>query len=307
MTVSLIVCLACLLDHLLGEPKRYHPLVGFGKYVNVIEKALNTDSKIKGVCAVVLAIAPFLVVAHLISIVSAVNEIAYMLISAIILYIAIGAKSLMEHARHISQPLKAGDLAQARYAVSMIVSRDTQHLEETDIAKAATESVLENGADAIFAAIFWFCLLGIPGVVLYRLSNTLDAMWGYKNKRFYHFGWAAARFDDALNYVPARLTALSYALVGHTALALRCWRKQGFSWKSPNAGPVMSSGAGAINVSLGGAAQYHNEIQYRQTLGPTLEEGGQLPRAQSIDSACRLVNKTLVLCLVCITAIDYLL
>ena len=98
------------------------------------------------------------------------------------------------------------------------------------IARAAVESALENGSDAIFVPLFWLVVAGAPGVVLYRLANTLDAMWGYRNARFTGFGWAAARIDDVLNWMPARLTAMSYALlgqtVGHTADALRCWRGQ---------------------------------------------------------------------------------
>ena len=154
--------------------------------------------------------------------------------------------------------------------------------------------MLENGGDAIFSALFWFLLLGVPGVVLYRLSNTLDAMWGYKNERFLHFGWCAARTDDVLNFIPSRLTALSYALVGHTTIAFQCWRRQGMNWKSPNAGPVMAAGAGALNVSLGGAAQYHNQLQQRPDLGPN-DDHAQQASSQSIVAACKLVNKALAL------------
>ncbi len=195
---------------------------------------------------------------------------------------------------NIATPLINGDLVKARLSVSMIVSRDTSSLDEKGIATAATESVLENGGDAIFSALFWFLIFGVPGVVMYRLSNTLDAMWGYKSARLLHFGWCAARIDDVLNFIPARLTALSYALVGNTKLAIQCWRRQGLNWKSPNAGPVMAAGAGALNVSLGGAAQYHSQMQHRPDLGPS-DILAKQATGKSIVNACRLVNRAILI------------
>lgn len=252
MTIALSllvsVLIALLLDYLLQEPKRFHPLVGFGNLAIAIEQRLNrsNDSEAKqkrlGMLAWLIAVLPITLIALLLdrwllggsvlwlsaswagssSIASSsiASPILSILAGGIALYLAIGWQSLLSHALAIAKPLHEGDLDSARSAVGMIVSRDTSELDEQAVASAATESVLENGADAIFAAIFWFCVLGIPGVVLYRLSNTLDAMWGYKNERFLHFGWCAARIDDLLNFIPARLTALSYALVGKTRIAI---------------------------------------------------------------------------------------
>jgi len=299
MNILLCVLLAFFLDFILGEPKRFHPLIGFGNLALAIEKRLNNGSlskwggRMSGVVAWWLVVIPLCLMFYILDDYLKVYTEAYIVVAAVILYVAIGWQSLLQHAMNIARPLQQNNMIGARAAVSLIVSRDAQNLDEAGIAKAATESVLENGADAIFSAVFWFVVAGMPGVVLYRLSNTLDAMWGYKNTRFLHFGWCAARFDDVLNFIPARLTALSYALVGHTKIALQCWRLQGMNWKSPNAGPVMAAGAGALNVSLGGAAQYHSQLQYRPGLGP--ENSPEPVTAGSIVKACGLVNRALVL------------
>ncbi len=300
MSILICVLLAFILDFILGEAKRFHPLVGFGNLALAIEKYLNSDSftkwrgRMSGVLAWTIVVIPLTILFFTIENYLKAHTEIYVLVAAVILYVSIGWQSLLQHAMNIAKPLLKSDMSGARLAVSMIVSRDAQALDEAGIAKAATESVLENGADAIFSAVFWFVVAGIPGVVLYRLSNTLDAMWGYKNLRFLHFGWCAARMDDVLNFIPARLTALSYALVGHSKIALQCWRARGMNWKSPNAGPVMAAGAGALNVSLGGAAQYHSELQRRPNLGPK-ESQAQPVGASSIVQACALVNRALVL------------
>lgn len=299
--------LALLLDKRFGEPQHWHPLVIFGAWADVVEHHLNRGRyrRLKGIVGVMMAVVPLVAVAFIVDKASGMNVWLHLGVSAVVLYVAIGWQSLLGHAQQIILPLASGDLAGARKALSMIVSRDTATLEEKDIAKAATESVLENGADAIFSALFWFCVWGIPGVVCYRLSNTLDAMWGYRNERFIQFGWCAARLDDVLNFIPARLTALSYALVGRFTLSLRCWRRQAWRWKSPNAGPVMAAGAGALNVSLGGVAVYHGEEQSRPVLGP-LETEHSVAGCASIVQACALVNRSLVLWVSAITVLGLL-
>lgn len=258
---------AVLLDALLGEPKRWHPLVGFGWLAGRLERRLNKGTsplslRIIGLASWLVLLLPATALGYIAS-----HSTIGWLADVILLYFSIGAHSLFLHARQIYLPLSQHNLTDARHAVSMIVSRDTTQLNETEIATATVESVLENGNDAIFGAIFWFLLFGGAGAVMFRLANTLDAMWGYRTPRYNYFGWAAARLDDLLNLIPARLTALSYALCGHTASALHCWRTQAGSWYSPNAGPVMSAGAGAMQVKLGGAATYHGQLKHRPTLG----------------------------------------
>lgn len=301
-STALAVITAVLLDALLGEPKRWHPLVGFGWMANKIENVLNQNmrpclARLAGLSAWLLLLLPFTAISYL-----ARHTPFAWFTDVALLYLAIGAQSLSQHALQVHAPLSEGNLQQARRAISMIVSRDTSQLNETEIATATVESVLENGNDAIFGAIFWFVLLGGSGAVLFRLANTLDAMWGYRTPRFLYFGWAAARLDDILNLIPARLTALSYALCGHTRAALKCWMAQSSTWYSPNAGPVMSAGAGALEVQLGGNAVYHGTAKQRPTLGM-----GALANTQHILSATNLVKRSIALWCLVIIAVSILM
>lgn len=287
MSLALTCMAGVALDIALGEPRRVHPLVLFGRWAERLEAHFNVAGRgwrSHGVTAWCLAVLPFTLLAWALASLPGIGW----LVEVLALYLALGLRSLSEHLLPVIGALRRGDLEQARRCVGRVVSRDTGELDEQGVARAAAETVLENGSDAIFAALFWFAVAGAPGVVLYRLSNTLDAMWGYRNERFQRFGWAAARIDDLLNYLPARLVALSYALLGNTRLALRCWRRQAPQWDSPNAGPVMASGAGALLISLGGLAIYHGQEHVRPLLGE-----GPAPRARDIERALDLVWATL--------------
>jgi adenosylcobinamide-phosphate synthase len=210
-----------------------------------------------------------------------------MLFSVLGLYLCIGHKSLYQHVMPIIAALNHNDEPLARELTGRIVSRDTETL---NIANASIESVLENGNDAVFAALFWFLVAGLPGVIALRLINTLDAMWGYKNSRYLYFGRVAARMDDLVNIIPARLTALSYALLGKTRLALNCWHSQAALHDSPNAGPVMASGAGALSITIGGPACYQGEWHQRPVFGAGSEAG-----TDDIKRALHLVSYSVVL------------
>lgn len=289
MSLGLTTLVALLLDALFGEPRRGHPLVLFGRWAERLERRFNPGGRgwrSHGVSAWLLAVLPPTAVVWLLADIPGLGWA----VSVLALYAAVGLRSLNEHAEPVAQALEQGDLARARERVGYMVSRDTRELDDSAVARAATESVLENGSDAVFAALFWFAVAGAPGVVLYRLANTLDAMWGYRNARFERFGWAAARIDDLLNYIPARLVALTYAVLGKTALALQCWRQQAPLWDSPNAGPVMAAGAGALGVQLGGPAIYHGELHERPHLGQ-----GEPARATDIQRGMDLVRQGVML------------
>lgn len=309
----IVLLCALLLDYFFGEPKKYHPLVGFGRLANYLEERLNEDlldkkvgfnpdkkpqttqqNRINGLIAVLVCLVPAWWLTHLII----SDGLLSMLLETIILYLALGLSSLKEHAQQVLKPLQENQLDQARQALAMIVSRDTQQMDEEGICRAATESVLENGSDAVFATIFWFLVAGAPGVVVYRLSNTLDAMWGYKTDRYNNFGFFVAKFDDLLNFIPARLTALTYALMGNWKNAMRCWSKQGSLWESPNAGVVMAAGAGALDVQLGGADHYHGELKQRTDLGC-----GEKAQAATIEQSCQLLDRSIIVWVVVVALI----
>ncbi|NIE66178.1 adenosylcobinamide-phosphate synthase CbiB [Burkholderia sp. Ax-1719] len=287
-------------DRWFGEPRRAHPLVAFGTLAGRIEKRLNTGRRGRplGLLAWLLAVAPPVVIAMILC--AALPWPFGWVVHVALLWFALGARSLEEHIGPIARALAERDLAAARTLTARIVSRDTANADATALSRAACESALENGNDAIFGALFWFAIAGGPGALAFRLANTLDAMWGYRTPRFLRFGWAAARIDDVLNWIPARLTATSYALLGDTRMALRCWREQARRWDSPNAGPVMAAGAGSLNVLLGGAAVYHGAIEERPPLG-----AGLPPRAQDVEAALRLVERTTILWLATLIALAF--
>ena len=311
-----VTCALCFagvtMDALLGEPSRAHPLVAFGKWAARIERAMNPDrraaqgggndpadtpdrpasppwrTRVAGLAAWIVAVVPPVAVLAILT--RVLPTAASWPIHVVALWFALGARSLVDHIAPVEPALRAGDLPLARTLTSRVVTRDLSQADESAVAKAAIESALENGNDAIFGALFWFIVAGGAGAVAFRLVNTLDAMWGYRTPRMRYFGWAAARLDDAANYIPARLTALTYALCGNARQALACWRAQAPAWDSPNAGPVMASGAGSLDVACGGAAWYHGALEPRPVLGC-----GQTPRAADIGRALSLVKRSIAL------------
>tara|TARA_R110001583_G_scaffold2388_1_gene17356 strand:+ start:927 stop:1910 length:984 start_codon:yes stop_codon:yes gene_type:complete len=314
--ISLSVLLAVAVDWLLGEPKRGHPLVGFGALAVLVERRLNLNhpdglgsltivARHRKLCGVigllVLCLPPSLLWWFLVPR-EAAGTLGILslssLLEAALLYLAIGHRSLWDHSRPISEALEQQDEEGARYHTAMMVSRDPDAL---NIEVSAIESVLENGNDALFAALFWFVIAGGAGALLYRLVNTLDAMWGYRTARYRDFGWAAAKLDDLLNYVPARCTAISYALLSDTREAFKCWKEQAAAHASPNGGPVIAAGAGGLGVILGGPTRYQGVWHDKPLLG-----SGHPPRGVDIGRAMWLVTKTLLLWVLLMISVELL-
>lgn len=291
MLLASALLIAVLMDSAFGEPRKYHPLVGFGNIAAFAERMFNRGpgwfARILGIIAWLGLLAPLS--GATILLIGLPNGWLW-LYCVLALYFSIAYRSLSQHIHAIYRPLKQQDIKRARQALAKIVSRDTEGLDAQAVRKAAIESCLENGSDGVLAPLFWFAFLGPVGAVVYRLINTLDAMWGYKNARFLYFGWFAARMDDLANWVPARLVAVSYCLLGNTELGVKAWRSQGHLCKSPNAGPVMSAGAGALDVGLGGVAHYHGQAVYKPALGT-----GNSATNEDLLRALRLVRNTLFL------------
>ncbi|MBL0711682.1 MAG: cobalamin biosynthesis protein [Colwellia sp.] len=277
--------LALLLDKTLGEAKRFHYLVGFGCLANIVEAKLNpatsilpsTQTLIKtklreailGAIAWCLLVLP-LPILYYFFIECFIDDITgywQILVDATVLYLAIGLNSLHQHAMQIYRPLKSGNLQNARHFTGYIVSRETAALTEQEMSRATVESMLENGHDAVIASLVYFIIGGIPLVILHRLANTLDAMWGYKTSRFKSFGFFAARADDALGFISGKICTLLYALQQPFLLALKNAYQQGNQYKSHNGGWVMAAGATVMQRTLGGSALYHGKVINLPILG----------------------------------------
>ncbi|WP_114767662.1 adenosylcobinamide-phosphate synthase CbiB [Vibrio rhodolitus] len=284
---------ALVLDKVLGEPRVFHPLVGFGrlaKYLeNVYREKCRSSTKMKGFFTWCCAVLPLVFGYWLISISISFSPLKWAA-DVLLVYLCLGGKSLVQHAMAIYYPLHQGDLAGARNAVQMIVSRDASEMDQEQISIAAVESVLENGNDAVIGVLFWTLLFGAPGALLFRLVNTLDAMWGYKNEKYLEFGFFAAKADDLLGYLPARMTAFGYAMLGNAHLAIQCISRQAKLCSSPNGGVVMCSGAGALEIQLGGRVCYHGVWQQKPPMGV-----GCFATSKDIAKACSLLNKTTLL------------
>lgn len=292
---SLVVVCALCLDKLFGEPARFHPLVGFGRYAGWVERIFYSSKHtgngrmfLQGVLAWCVSVLVPLII--LVGIVSVLPYVAQVLISVVVLYLSIGARSLAEHAHAVSEPLAQGNLQDARLQLGRIVSRDTQDLNSAQISSATVETLTENTHDAVIAPIVWFLLFGAAGVLLFRLANTLDAMWGYQTSRYEYFGKCSARVDDVLGWLSARLTVGLFILVGLSrGRIIGCekiyhWAR---NWYSPNAGPVMAAGAFVLNTRLGGPAPYHGVLKTRPWLGI-----GDEPSAQHIQRAIGLMYQS---------------
>ncbi len=260
------------LDLLWGDPRRHHPVAGFGRLAAAWERRVYRSSRRAGMVHTALAVGLPVAAAVAASVLTRRRPVARAALTAVTTWTVLGGRSLRNEAAGLADALTAGDIATARERLPSLCGRDPSRLDTTELARATVESVAENSSDAEVAPLVWGALAGLPGLVGYRAVNTLDAMVGHRSARYERFGWAAARLDDAANLVPSRLTAALMVIAaptvgGRVADTLMTWLRDGDRHPSPNAGQCEAAMAGALGIRLGGRNVYHGHDEIRPTLG----------------------------------------
>lgn len=279
------VLLAMFLDALFGEPKWVwdripHPAVLIGRVIGWADKRFNSGGlrRAKGVGLLIALVAGGALAGVVIE--ALLGPVAVVLVGAILL----AQRSLADHVRDVADALRVS-LGDGRMMVARIVGRDTAEMDEPAVARAAIESAAENFSDGVIAPLFWFIVGGLPGLIVYKAVNTADSMVGYRTPRHEDFGWAAARFDDLLNWVPARITALLILVVtgkGRWADITADARRH----RSPNAGWPEAAFARGLNVALAGPRSYHGSLSDDPFVNP---EGKRVIGADEIIAGVRLL------------------
>lgn len=306
------------LDLLLGDPRwLYHPVRLIGKLITVLERALRAifpktkaGERAGGLCLTLLVagIGTAVPAAVLHLLYHKVNVWAGFALETFWCYQLLATKSLKTESMRVYGRLKSGTLEEARRAVSMIVGRDTQRLDREGVTKAAVETVAENTSDGIIAPLLFMMAAGTAGGFFYKSVNTMDSMVGYKNDRYRYFGTAAARLDDAVNYIPARLAGwlmiLGSFLCGLDGRqAKRIYLRDRRNHASPNSAQTESAMAGALGVQLAGDAWYFGTLHKKPTIG----DRGRKVEPEDIVRANRLLYVTAVLALLCFGAVRILI
>ena len=284
----LTAILAFLLDTVIGDPRtKFHPVALMGSLIAFLDRMFyreeDSDGK-KLLAGAVLVILTLLLSYH---VACAILQLSYRAgspwaeyaISAALLSFMISPKSLAAAGKELHALLLAGDLAEARRKVGWIVGRDTEKLDEGEISRATVETIAENTVDGIIAPLFFYALGGVPLAVVYRAANTMVSMIGYRNEKYLYFGRAAAKLDDVLNYVPARITGLLFVasawLLGFDHRhALRIMQRDADKHPSPNGGYAEATVAGALHIRLGGVNSYFGKPSFRAYMGDALDTLG---------------------------------
>ena len=311
------VLVGFLIDCLLGDPAALpHPIVLIGKGIAALEKALRkrfpatpegerAAGRVLVVCMLLLSA---LIPAAVLWLCSLVSRWLFFAVCCVMSWQIFAAKCLKQEAEKVRAKLDAGDLPAARYQVSMLVGRDTAELTETQVAKAAIETVAENTSDGVIAPMFYLMIGGPVLGFVYKAINTMDSMLGYKNDKYINFGRCAAKVDDAANFLPARLSALGMiaaaALTGFDGKnAARIWRRDRRKHASPNSAQTESVCAGALHIQLAGNAFYFGKLYEKPFIG----DPDRPVEAADISRSCRLMYGTSVILLLVLEAAGLLI
>jgi len=287
------LCMGFLIDLVIGDPQGWpHIVRGMGLLIGALERLFYPLSN-KRLGGMLLTFAMLLVcTAAPIALLHAAFRLSpwfYFTLETLFCWQLLAAKSLRVESGKVYAALKAKDLRGARKAVAMIVGRDTQNLDEAGVTRAAVETVAENTSDGVAAPLFYIMLGGAPLGCLYKAANTMDSMIGYKSERYLDFGRFAAKLDDALNFVPSRLSALLMVLAARLCRmdaknALRIWRRDRLKHASPNSAQTESVMAGALRVRLAGNAYYFGKLYEKPYIGDDLRpiEAGDIRRSRKL-------------------------
>ena len=266
------LALGSLADAALGDPRRRHPVAGFGQAAAALERRVWRDDRATGAAYWAVCVGTVTALGTAADRLTRSRPLTRAALTALVTWSVLGGTSLGRAGTTMAGHLTAADLPAARAHLSSLAGRDPSSLGEAELVRATVESVAENTSDAAVAPLVWGAVAGLPGLVAYRAVNTLDAMVGYRSDRYLRFGWASARADDVANWLPARLTAALPVAVaplvgGSAGEALRIWRRDGAAHPSPNSGRCEAAAAGALGIRLGGRNVYGTRVEERPTMG----------------------------------------
>jgi adenosylcobinamide-phosphate synthase len=301
MINALSLFIGWVLDLLFGDPQRLpHPVVWFGKVIAACEHRLNSGKyrKLKGaLTALGLIIATFAFVWLLRSLLLDFNKVLLLFLDVILIFYCLAGTTLIREVRQVFLAVDRS-LEEGRAQVARIVGRDTSELSAQEVRTAALETLAENLSDGVVAPLFWLALLGVPGMMAYKMINTLDSMIGYKTERYKDFGCWAAHIDDVANYIPARLTALLMVVASGRLGLLRFVCQNGKNHASPNSGYPESALAGILNCRFGGPHYYFGELFDKPYIG----ENDRDLTTQDMHTAVR-INRTAELLMLVLTSV----
>jgi adenosylcobinamide-phosphate synthase len=290
MTLTLLaILLAVLLDRFLPDRGSFPVWEYYSDWVESIEQRFNAGARSQGVSGVVVATVPLSAAIFLAwYLLSQMSGLLVFIFDVGVLYLCLDLYRLGATTEAVANALESNDLATAKVNLQVLTGKVTAEQSEAGIAHATVEAVLKLANTWVMSPLFWFVLLGPVGVALQRMFAVLDRLWGHRDERYAEFGWAAARLDDLLNWVPARITALSYAIMGSFEDALHCWRRSAGMWSDINSGPLLASGMGAMHLDVCDDGE-REDVYGNRVITPTL-----LPDAGHVRRVMALVWRVLL-------------